>query len=386
MPDVDVIGILRTGMHLHQTDQYQAAHDHYRMVLNHDPNNVHALHLLGVILLQNGFGDLGRSLIEQALSLSGDYPEARMNLASFGCSLPAKYAAEIKEIDKKPPEWPIFDNTTTGMWRMQRMVEFASCFSDEDASWLTIGDAYGHDSLLLRERGIRQVVASNLNTGLLKRGHEQGAIGDYLEINAETISLPDESFDYVLCKEAMHHMPRPMLAVYEMLRVARKGVFLIEPQDPVIDWRAKKGDTFWHEISENMVSFGRVGEDSAISSQKIDWYEDGAFNYVYTLSQREIRKLCYGVGVPAFAWKEFNDYYNAEWADQPAGDSEGYRGTVEQMQLWDQLCAISGKPCGYLTGMLFKRVPEQGLVQKLHALGFVFNRTPTRFLPLKWPA
>jgi SAM-dependent methyltransferase len=36
--------------------------------------------------------------------------------------------------------------------------------------------------------------------------------------NAEQLSFEDESFDFVLCKEAYHHFPRPMIALYEMIR------------------------------------------------------------------------------------------------------------------------------------------------------------------------
>lgn len=45
--------------------------------------------------------------------------------------------------------------------------------------------------------------------------------------------LQDDAFDYVLCKDSYHHMPRPMIALYQMLRVARRAVVLIEPPGPV---------------------------------------------------------------------------------------------------------------------------------------------------------
>lgn len=56
--------------------------------------------------------------------------------------------------------------------------------------------------------------------------------------NAEKLSSPNETLDFVLCKESYHHFTRPMLALYEMLRVATKAVVLIEPNEsPCVDPR-----------------------------------------------------------------------------------------------------------------------------------------------------
>ncbi|MCX7986598.1 MAG: class I SAM-dependent methyltransferase, partial [Bacteroidales bacterium] len=53
----------------------------------------------------------------------------------------------------------------------------------------------------------------------------------YRKENAEQLSVPDNSYDYVSCREALHHFPRPYLALYEMLRVSKKGIIIIEPID-----------------------------------------------------------------------------------------------------------------------------------------------------------
>jgi len=41
--------------------------------------------------------------------------------------------------------------------------------------------------------------------------------------------LESKSFDLVLCKEALHHLARPVLGLYEMLRVCRQRAVAIEP-------------------------------------------------------------------------------------------------------------------------------------------------------------
>jgi SAM-dependent methyltransferase len=49
--------------------------------------------------------------------------------------------------------------------------------------------------------------------------------------NAEALPYASRSFDLVLCKEALHHLARPVLGLYEMLRVCRRRAVLIEPWD-----------------------------------------------------------------------------------------------------------------------------------------------------------
>ena len=43
----------------------------------------------------------------------------------------------------------------------------------------------------------------------------------YTQENSECLTLPSQSFDLVLCKEGLHHLARPVLGVYEMLRLTR---------------------------------------------------------------------------------------------------------------------------------------------------------------------
>lgn len=49
--------------------------------------------------------------------------------------------------------------------------------------------------------------------------------------NSESLSLDARSFDLVLCKESLHHLARPALGLYEMLRVCRRAALVIEPYD-----------------------------------------------------------------------------------------------------------------------------------------------------------
>jgi SAM-dependent methyltransferase len=118
-------------------------------------------------------------------------------------------------------------------WRHTRMLDLTKPIwrAFPASTWMTIGDGrYGSDAAYLRSQGV-DVLATSLTDDKLKYAHERGYIGAFQAENAEQLSLPDNSIDFVLCKESYHHFPRPPIALYEMLRVARLAVVLIEPLD-----------------------------------------------------------------------------------------------------------------------------------------------------------
>lgn len=45
------------------------------------------------------------------------------------------------------------------------------------------------------------------------------------------MSFADRSFDYVFTAASLHHLPRPLVGLYELIRVAKYGVIVIEPND-----------------------------------------------------------------------------------------------------------------------------------------------------------
>jgi hypothetical protein len=53
----------------------------------------------------------------------------------------------------------------------------------------------------------------------------------YERQNGEALSYKNESFDFVFCKSGLHHFARPVLGLYEMLRVCRRKVAFIEPYE-----------------------------------------------------------------------------------------------------------------------------------------------------------
>jgi ubiquinone/menaquinone biosynthesis C-methylase UbiE len=90
----------------------------------------------------------------------------------------------------------------------------------------------------------------------------------------EKLSFKDDHFDYSFIAASLHHLPRPVLGLYELLRVSKHGVIVIEPNDCWLTRLATK-----------------LG-----LAQEIE--ETG--NYVYRLSKREVHKIASSL---------FCDYY-----------------------------------------------------------------------------
>lgn len=246
-------------------------------------------------------------------------------------------------------------------WRHERMRAhllplLQSC---PQSSWLTVGDgSYGSDAHYLR-RHHAQVTASSLVTDQLHEAQRRGYIGDYLRINAERIELPDRSFDFVLCKEAYHHFPRPPIAMYEMLRVARKAVVLIEPQEQ-------------RRWLDGLRSFAK----RALRGDNAGEYEP-AGNYIYRISVREVEKLMLALGAQTLAFRRFNDFYVERLAEADRLRAPwALAATRSGLAVQDLLCRLSAMGWGLCCCVLFKDDCEPAVASALQHAGFTVLNLP----------
>ena len=101
---------------------------------------------------------------------------------------------------------------------------------------MTVGDGrFGKDAHVVQSKDpSARVHATDISDMLLREAAATGYIKSFSRENAESLSFGDGEFDFVLCKESYHHFPRPMIALYEMIRVAGTGVILMEPTDPYV--------------------------------------------------------------------------------------------------------------------------------------------------------
>lgn len=152
---------------------------------------------------------------------------------------------------------------------------------------LSIGDSRARDAAYAKYQLGCYAIASDLNSSEISKAVSDGFVDDVADVDVERIPYTDSAFDLVIAKETFHHWPRPFLGLYEILRVSRKAIVLIEPYDcisgapkPYID------ENSYHD------SYEEVG------------------NYKYQISLREVIKASWALGLPCVAAKGFNDPYS----------------------------------------------------------------------------
>jgi SAM-dependent methyltransferase len=241
-------------------------------------------------------------------------------------------------------------------WRHRRMHNLLLPLIREtpNATWLTIGDGnYASDAYFLCQEGA-DVIASSLTVASLQTAKELGYVSRIASVNAEMIEYPDDSFDFVLCKESYHHFPRPAIAYYEMLRVAREAVILIEP----------------YEGNGRVLSWMKVLIKRFIRGTKnIEQFEHTG-NFIYRISQRETEKMLTALNYCNLAIRRFNDCYLSWASTKNRPRSWGFCVTFAGVAFQDILCNLGLLDHGLAAIISFKRPLKQEIRKGLKDVGF----------------
>lgn len=246
-------------------------------------------------------------------------------------------------------------------WRHTRMLDLTRPIWQHypDSRWLTVGDGrFGSDAAYLHAHGV-SVVATSLTDDKLRIACDKGYIPAYQAENAEKLSLPDNSVDFVLCKEAYHHFPRPPLALYEMLRVARRGVVLIEPLDNP-------------RLLDGMK---RLVKRLIRGDREMQFEPSG--NYLYRLNVKELGKLLTAMGGETLAFKGVNDFYHAKLGMLEAhGMNKGFTLTRFGIATQDVLAWLGVLGFGLGCVVVFKGKADKELLANLRHAGYKIINLP----------
>jgi len=254
----------------------------------------------------------------------------------------------------------IVAESTVDAWRHRRMLEgvlgFAKSFPD--AVWLTVGDGrYGSDAAFLGRHGIR-AIASSITDATLRQAKAAGYIEEYQVENAEHLSFADESVGFVLCKESYHHFPRPPVALYEMLRVAKHAVILIEPMEEtprILD-------------AVKAIAKRSLGRETMV-------YEPSG-NFLYRLNPRELGKLLCAINHPGFALRRMNDCYLPRFERAAAvGTWAGWL-SRQMVNAQDLCCRLGLMSWGIGVFVIFKSDPGPAMLSAADRGGFSVVRLP----------
>lgn len=282
-------------------------------------------------------------------------------------SLEFKNCLEDEQRIKVSMTW--FREDTADYWRHIRMYECADCLPrNHDATWLTVGDGrWGLDAIRLGRKGVTNVLPTDLSEYLLREAQKRGYIKEYRIENAESLRFADGSFDYVFCKEAYHHFPRPALALYEMLRVARKAVFLIEPNDKFPEM---------HRVQAYCQAV-QAGEQAIFPNPDRCDYE-GSGNYVFSISRRELEKVALGLDYPHLVYKGLNDHYVKGCEFEPA-DREAsavFREIEDDVARHDAQCRLGVADYDLLMAGIFKTPLDDATREAFMAHGWTVMDLP----------
>ena len=91
--------------------------------------------------------------------------------------------------------------------------------------------------------------------------------------------IENEKYDYVIANASIHHSSQPHACIIEMLRIAKKGILILEGNDSLITKIACS------------LNISEVFEKSAIEDNKGGVDNTNIPNYIYRWTEKEIHKL-----------------------------------------------------------------------------------------------
>jgi len=266
--------------------------------------------------------------------------------------------------------FPIKNNDCIGYQIIKRTLDILLPFLNDKSSWLTIGDLHGLEANYLLNHD-QNAVASDISDLVLREASKEGLIKEFRTINVEKIDSPDDSFDYVICREAYHHFPKAYVGLHEMIRCSKKATIIIEPIDilakmPLLLFTKNIMDRinpqlinkFWR----NRFSFEPVG------------------NYVYKISEREIEKIAMGMGLPCIAFKRINFLLDLKIdksiVNKVPMDMRNWKKIQKRTRFLDLLGYLRIIPFNHLCCVIFKTDPGEETVKRMKDSGYVILNLP----------
>jgi SAM-dependent methyltransferase len=155
----------------------------------------------------------------------------------------------------------------------------------QNLSLLVLGGS-DEDIRVLQSLGFQNITLSNL-----PRPSDRYSVGqtEYcvpsVAIDAEDMTICDNSYDVIFAHEVLHHCRSPHRALCEMLRVTRKYVIFMEPNDSLsMRFLVKIGFSFPYELPAVMANAGKSGgvRDSAVPNFIYRWNKHELFKTVAT--------------------------------------------------------------------------------------------------------
>jgi ubiquinone/menaquinone biosynthesis C-methylase UbiE len=274
-----------------------------------------------------------------------------------------------------------FREDTVDYWRHFRMIEPLTGLLKQykNSDCVTIGDGrFGLDSVKLKKiEPSLCILPTDIVPHLLQEAKKLKIIPDFRVENAEHLSFANEQFDFTFCIESYHHFVRPYIALYEMIRISRKGIILIEPND-----------AFSKQIPRQFIESCKSTLHKFTSQKKMhpdqQHFEESG-NYVFTVSKREVEKIAISLQLPAVAFYYFNDYYEKGVEFEKQSSRSRLFRKVRRKINWSNLKCRIGLSCySGIIAVIFKEKPTEEVINDLQNTGFDVVQLPANpYLPMQ---
>ena len=139
-----------------------------------------------------------------------------------------------------------------------------------NCSILILCGGVGGEATYFCNLGFTQVTNSDFARNALDICSQRDPRIKTLQLNAESIDLPDESYDIIVVQDGLHHLPRPVAGLNEMIRVARRAVVVLEPHEGLIARLLGKQWERHHESVNYVFRWNRWLFRSVIYSQLLE--------------------------------------------------------------------------------------------------------------------
>jgi hypothetical protein len=152
-----------------------------------------------------------------------------------------------------------------------------------------------------------------------------------------------------------------------MLRVSKKGIILIEPNDL--------------SVFETVISFlffhFKLALKFLLRKPHTKHFFETSGNYIFTVSEREMEKLALGMGLEYVVFKKINDVY-VEGIEYEKLDKNGplLKKLKSKIKFLDLLSRIGLQNYNMLCVVLFKENPTAEIIMSLTKEGYEVRQLP----------
>lgn len=98
-----------------------------------------------------------------------------------------------------------------------------------------------------RHRTAGQITAIDLNERKIRVAQHHSPSNRYVLANVNRLSFKRESFEYILVNEVFEHLAKPVQAMQEIMRVAKKHAYIVVsvPHEPFFSWGNLIRGKYW---------------------------------------------------------------------------------------------------------------------------------------------